>query len=621
MSQIILRDTLVNPIAPTEANQKILFLDSNGRLNAKFSDDTVEKYMVLGEEPPAVVKPQLVGAATSYVNNDIVVTIVNYFEYAVGATWVVEIEGGTYTRVDDKITWHLPDLSVAGDLKMTVRVGMWVYASSIFTTNVQLNPFTFSGLDVVTPATGAVDIKETPDVVANTATASDGTYLHISTDWYVSTDAAGSNIVASSLDDTVNKNTWKIPKGMTEDTVNYIWRRVKFSNGVLSFYGIGNKNSFTTSDTFNPWPEWDGTLDGAEIDISSGISNPSICTVDETNAILFYIDTVNSGRAIATPINRAVGSNIWTKGTDIIVSTSSCGDTSITAIDSTTVLCSFKDITDSNKSKIVCIHRSSPEVTDWSKENELPTSTDSTSYSNISRLSDTRAIIIYGSGASPYYGTLVEVQRVSTSTNIWTTGASKPLGAFRVDWTNVEGLGENSAMLVYKNAVSGFGKAVFAHRPDTSTAWTLEAEIPLSSTESSNGRTFLSKIDDTHVAVLSQKDGYPYRCEAVTLSRSSDASNVWGHGTPKTLSLSAYPSGLAMVLGNNVLCAYTTIGAIASYAVVATFGSEVTVDMPVSISSISTTEGNIVKTSDSDALLFYKDNTASSGKVRPIIAG
>lgn len=258
MSGITLYTQEAEPATPDAPNKVVLFINDTGNPAVKYNDGTSAALLRDGDAYSTSVKPVLTYNATGYEGNDIVVTIANFNDYAPGVTFGLTPQDGSAAIDGDTITWTLPDVDVESDytLDVTAREIGKATSTSTATVTVQLIPFTVTGLDITDPVDGAIDIVDNHVVTAGTPVASDPAYNHVSTSWYV---MDGATVVASSIDDLVNKNSWQIPAELSVSTSYTVYRRVKMSNGTLIFNIKSAVNGFTTADTFNGWLDFDDT--------------------------------------------------------------------------------------------------------------------------------------------------------------------------------------------------------------------------------------------------------------------------------------------------------------------------------------------------------------------------
>ncbi|WP_320008457.1 hypothetical protein [Maridesulfovibrio sp.] len=205
--------------------------------------------------------------------------LLNEYELDVRGFGSAEVTGST-------VVWTMGTVEADENHEIRIsrrRLGEFVSEPAIHSVLVTDCPFTIDGLEITSLADGAVGVKETPTVTAGTATASDPAFSHISTSWFVSPDGTKANAVVSSIDDTVNKNSWKIPKGMAVNTVYKLWREVRMSNGALVYDIASSMISFTTAEAFNVWRDYTATLDSQINSFLADLPyNLSMCKVSDT---------------------------------------------------------------------------------------------------------------------------------------------------------------------------------------------------------------------------------------------------------------------------------------------------------------------------------------------------
>lgn len=88
---------------------------------------------------------------------------------------------------------------------------------------------------IVYPAANAIDILMAFSVTTSSFTALADGSSHASTDWQMATDSGFTNIVKTSLIDTVNKVSWSVT-GLTNNTNYYVRARHRSSSGKASVY-------------------------------------------------------------------------------------------------------------------------------------------------------------------------------------------------------------------------------------------------------------------------------------------------------------------------------------------------------------------------------------------------
>ncbi|WP_415718282.1 hypothetical protein [Maridesulfovibrio sp.] len=390
-------------VAVPDADNKVtFFVDETGNPAVKHADGSSSKVLIDGDAFTTSEKPLLTYVANGYEGTDITVLIANYDDYMSGVEFGFKPQGGTIAVNEGTIIWTLPQLDVAGQLTLDVTAREFGKATSTSTATVDvaLIPFNVAGLGITSPANDAVGVKETADVTADSPVSSDPAYNHISTSWYVSPDGTKANAVAKSVDDAINLNSWKIPKGMAEGTVYKLWREIKMSNGETVFTLVSDKVSFTTIAKFNAWLYWDGAGDGAsttvetsiQIDeyilliisatevLSLAVSNTgaegvrlkrlsresevsnlltvdnaitvvagtatNVCgvVIDENNIMVGYRNSTGHGRFKI--VSKTGG--VWTAGDEQTLTDTSFSNPHLILVDANTILCTFEEATTSN---------------------------------------------------------------------------------------------------------------------------------------------------------------------------------------------------------------------------------------------------------------------------------
>jgi len=230
--------------------------------------------------------PLLSGPDTAVERSVITLTIddhseelLNEYELDVRGFGSAEVSGST-------VVWTMGTVEADENHEIRIsrrRLGEFVSEPAIHSVLVTDCPFTIDGLEINSLADGAVGVKETPTVTAGTATASDAAFNHVSTSWFVSPDGTKAHAVVSSIDDIVNKNSWKIPKGMAVNTVYKLWREVRMSNGALVYDIASSMISFTSAEAFNVWKDYTAALDSQINSFLADLPyNLSLCKVSDT---------------------------------------------------------------------------------------------------------------------------------------------------------------------------------------------------------------------------------------------------------------------------------------------------------------------------------------------------
>jgi uncharacterized lipoprotein YmbA len=100
---------------------------------------------------------------------------------------------------------------------------------------------------ISSPANDAVDIDAQAQLVSSAFAVGSGVDTHASTDWQIATDAGFTNIIKSSIADTVNKTTWT-PGNLPVDSVLYA--RIRYTGSYTGTSDWSTVISFTTKQTY-----------------------------------------------------------------------------------------------------------------------------------------------------------------------------------------------------------------------------------------------------------------------------------------------------------------------------------------------------------------------------------
>jgi hypothetical protein len=171
--------------------------------------------------------------ASIYITQSMTGTITNYdslTEYTVSAAL------GTVSIDGDTLTYTAP--ATAGTEILTINGR---------TMEFPIMPAGINTPTLVAPSNGSIDQGSSVELVASMyATTPAGFEAHVSSDWQVATDSGFTSIVAQSLDDAVNLESWTVD-GLVESTL-YYWR-VRYKSASL-VSGWMTTAQFTTVDTF-----------------------------------------------------------------------------------------------------------------------------------------------------------------------------------------------------------------------------------------------------------------------------------------------------------------------------------------------------------------------------------
>ena len=154
----------------------------------------------------------------------------------------------------NKTTWSVSGLDENTTYYLRTRrrstsggVSSWS-ATSSFTTYIRY----INSPSITAPGNGTTNHGPTVTYTASSLDSNIAGQSHTSTDWQVATDSGFTTIVASSLDDLVNKTEWASSYVLNADTIYYARARYTSSDGYVSNWSTSV--SFTTKDTYVTTP-------------------------------------------------------------------------------------------------------------------------------------------------------------------------------------------------------------------------------------------------------------------------------------------------------------------------------------------------------------------------------
>jgi hypothetical protein len=130
---------------------------------------------------------------------------------------------------------------------------------------------------ITTPISGSTGITVTPTFTTSAYSALNGAGAHASTDWQVATDAAFTNVVASSLTDTANKTSWTPGTSLNYNTTYYVRALHRSVDPISSGYGASI--SFTTEAAPVAGASYGGGYYGGQINVGGTIYNLVVAPV------------------------------------------------------------------------------------------------------------------------------------------------------------------------------------------------------------------------------------------------------------------------------------------------------------------------------------------------------
>lgn len=181
------------------------------------------------------VGPTLNGPTVIYTGQTVQYTITNY---DINTTYSISASVGTLTRSGDTLTYTAP--STAGPLVLTVNNKV---ASAVISTTSPVAP------NIASPVTGSTGIMSSVNASSSSFAMNNDSDTHASSDWQIATDNQFTNIVTSTVNDTINKTSWTAT-GLSENTTYYM--RVRYKGTIYGYGAWSNLISFTTRTTFLP---------------------------------------------------------------------------------------------------------------------------------------------------------------------------------------------------------------------------------------------------------------------------------------------------------------------------------------------------------------------------------
>ena len=266
---------------------------------------------VTGKLPANVVDPSVVGGisikgATSLTTNQISTYVIT--DYDSGTSYVLSAVSGSVSRSGDTITYTAPSNGGTGGFVINGR-----------TFSITITQPTVNTPSVSSPINGAGGLGSSI-VITGTAFGTTGiSDTHYSSDWQIATDSGFSNVVKSSINDTVNKTSWTV-SGLSVGTTYYV--RVRYKGTSLPYSNWSSVVSFSTKASFYPQNEIAKLLasDGSTND-QFGVS-VSISSDGNTAIVGAYND--DSGRGSAYIYTRS--GTTWSQQTKLTASDGSSDD-------------------------------------------------------------------------------------------------------------------------------------------------------------------------------------------------------------------------------------------------------------------------------------------------------
>ncbi|PCI51403.1 MAG: hypothetical protein COB49_02000 [Alphaproteobacteria bacterium] len=147
---------------------------------------------------------------------------------------------------------------------------------------------------ITSPAPAATGISETPAITSSAFAVTNGSDAHASTDWQVAGDAGFTTIVAQSLADATNLESWTIPAGNLLVNTGY-FVRVRHTGTAQGASAWSPAISFTTAAAFaNPWDLGNVTYDNKALDVSAQGTLPTGMAISPDGTRLFVVCASNN---------------------------------------------------------------------------------------------------------------------------------------------------------------------------------------------------------------------------------------------------------------------------------------------------------------------------------------
>lgn len=182
-----------------------------------------------------MVGPTLNGPTVVYTGQTVDYTITNY---DINTAYEVSASVGSLTRSGDTISYTAP--GTTGPLVLTVNNKV---------ANVSIEATSPIAPSITSPVTGSTNLTASVSVSSTVFAMNTGADTHLSSDWQVATDSEFTNVVSSTVNDTVNKTSWTAT-GLSPNTSYYV--RVRYKGTVYGYGAWSNANTFSTKVSFIP---------------------------------------------------------------------------------------------------------------------------------------------------------------------------------------------------------------------------------------------------------------------------------------------------------------------------------------------------------------------------------
>lgn len=199
-------------------------LDASGMIkNASFPDVMLSE--VINLSGPSSLKVNEVGQYT-------------ITDFDSQRTYALAAVAGVVSRVNEVITYTAPD-----------SMGTYGFSLNGKTYGIVIDYYDVVTPNIVSPANEATNQPGAVTLTSNAFAMEGGIDVHVSSDWEISTSGNFDVLLASTMDDAVNKTSWLV-SNLTPNTVYFA--RVRYKANISGYSAWSPIISFTTSATFAP---------------------------------------------------------------------------------------------------------------------------------------------------------------------------------------------------------------------------------------------------------------------------------------------------------------------------------------------------------------------------------
>ena len=199
-------------------------LDASGMIkNASFPDVMLSE--VINLSGPSSLKVNEVGQYT-------------ITDFDSQRTYALAAVAGVVSRVNEVITYTAPD-----------SMGTYGFSLNGKTYGIVIDYYDVVTPNIVSPANEATNQPGAVTLTSNAFAMEGGIDIHVSSDWEISTSGNFDVLLASTMDDAVNKTSWLV-SNLTPNTVYFA--RVRYKANISGYSAWSPIVSFTTSATFAP---------------------------------------------------------------------------------------------------------------------------------------------------------------------------------------------------------------------------------------------------------------------------------------------------------------------------------------------------------------------------------